>query len=604
MTGGKGDAPKALIYLRVSTAQQAEKGFSLAEQRERLRAHAAAAGWEIAGEFVDGGESGGTLARPALDRLRARAAEGGVALALAASRDRWARDPLLLGLLRAELEEAGCRLKALNDHGDAETPEGALTLGLLDELAKFERAKTRERTMRGKLQRAREGRIVFGGQRSQYGFRPDAERLGYEVHEPEMGVVRRVFREVAGGGSLHGLCRALDRDGVPTPNGRGRWATKTLRSIVLDSAYEAHTAEELDRLAEGGQMSAAVRARAPEGCGVWYYNRRRTRRTKVPREGGGYRTKTRVEERPPSDWIAVPVPTSGVPRDHAEAARAALAHNSKPVSNSWGRTWELSGGLFRCTCGRKMSQVGTQTGRKKFPYHYYACSARRTRKDACPNNTANVRAEPAEADVWRLVRALMLDPERLRNALDAYVETQKAKLGNNPEAEERGWARQIAAANRTRAKYQEMFANDAATLEELGAKLAELDDRRREAEAALREIGGRAERLAELERDREAALRSYAEATPEMLDALDGEGRNALYHALGLRFTARPGHAIEVTGPLLTAPTGDPSGGASETPGCEAPSRAEPEAGGEYERFGRSALTPLCPRNEAGGRPP
>jgi DNA invertase Pin-like site-specific DNA recombinase len=48
---------------------------------------------------------------------------------------------------------------ALNDRGD-ESPEGELTDGILDQLAKFERAKTAERTRRGKLRKAREGKVV------------------------------------------------------------------------------------------------------------------------------------------------------------------------------------------------------------------------------------------------------------------------------------------------------------------------------------------------------------------------------------------------------------------------------------------------------------
>jgi site-specific DNA recombinase len=412
--------------------------------------------------------------------------------------------------------------------------------------------------MRGKLRRAREGKVVFGGQCSLLGFRPDARRERYEVIEAEMVTVRRIFRDIAEGTPIHGVCRALERDGVPTAKGGDRWSTRTLHHVVSDDCYVPHAPEELDRMVENGQMSGAVRATAPEGCGVWFYNRRRVSREKVPKEGGGYRTKTHVEERRPEEWVGVPVPPSGVPREHVEAARATIADNPRPVSNSWGRTWELSGGLFRCVCGRKMSQVGTQTGRKKFPYHYYSCSARRERKSSCPNSSANMRAEPAERAVWELVRGLVLDPERLRTGLDAYVEAERAKVGGDPEGEAKGWVRQIAATSRKREKYHEMYAADAVTLEELKAKLAELDGQRAEAEEALREIESRADRLAELESDREEALRAYGEATPEMLDALDGEGRNELYRKLALRFTARPNRGIEVSGPLVV------SGGAGD----------------------------------------
>src|SRR3712207_8043510 len=95
--------------------------------------------------------------------------EGGVSVVLAQDRDRFAREPAYHYLLRREFEEYGTKMRALNDRGD-ESPEGELTDGILDQLAKFERAKTAERTRRGKLQKTREGKVL-AGPRPNYGFR-------------------------------------------------------------------------------------------------------------------------------------------------------------------------------------------------------------------------------------------------------------------------------------------------------------------------------------------------------------------------------------------------------------------------------------------------
>ncbi|MDP9487878.1 MAG: hypothetical protein M3Q49_19165 [Actinomycetota bacterium] len=164
-----------------------------------------------------------------------------------------------------------------------------------------------------------------------------------------------------------------------------------------------------------------------------------------------------------------------------------------------------------------------------------------------------MRAEGAEEAVWRLVRGLVTDPERLRVGLDAYVELERTKAGGDPGAERKGWAAQLTDADRKRAKYQEMFAADAMSMDELKSKLAELGRQRTDAETALAEIAGRAEKLKEFERDREATLRAYGEATPEALDALDGEERNSLYRALSLAVTAHPGRELTVSGPLVVA---------------------------------------------------
>src|SRR5215207_9496937 len=135
----------AILYARVSTDEQARSGYSLAQQIEALREYAAREGYEILKEIQDAGQSGASLERPGMDRVRDLVAGGGVSAVLAQDRDRFAREPANHYLLRKEFEEYGCRMRSLNDRGD-DSPEGELTDGILDQLAKFERAKTAERT--------------------------------------------------------------------------------------------------------------------------------------------------------------------------------------------------------------------------------------------------------------------------------------------------------------------------------------------------------------------------------------------------------------------------------------------------------------------------
>src|SRR3712207_2409096 len=160
---------RAVLYARVSTDEQARSGYSLAQQLEALREYAASEGYEILEEVVDAGQSGASLERPGMGRVRDLVAEGGVSVVLAQDRDRIAREPAYHYLLRREFEEHGTKIRAMNDRGD-DSPEGELTDAILDQLAKFERAKTAERSRRGKLQKAREGKVL-AVHRPPYGFR-------------------------------------------------------------------------------------------------------------------------------------------------------------------------------------------------------------------------------------------------------------------------------------------------------------------------------------------------------------------------------------------------------------------------------------------------
>src|SRR5919107_5593630 len=118
-------------------------------------------------EVTDPGQSGASLERPGMDRVRDLVAAGAVSLVLSQDRDRFAREPAYHYLLRKEFEERGTQIRALNDRGDG-SPEGELSDGILDQLGKFERAKMMERTRRGKQRKIREGRII--ATRAAFGF--------------------------------------------------------------------------------------------------------------------------------------------------------------------------------------------------------------------------------------------------------------------------------------------------------------------------------------------------------------------------------------------------------------------------------------------------
>jgi site-specific DNA recombinase len=192
MPNTNGHGPKqAILYARVSTDEQARNGYSLAQQLEALREYANREGYKILEEIADPGQSGASLERPGMDRVRDLVAAGGVSVVLAQDRDRFAREPAYHYLLRREFEEHGAKIRALNDRGD-DTPEGELTDGILDQLAKYERAKTAERTRRGKLRKAREGKVL-AGRLPDYGFAYNERRDNYVVDEETISVVRRIF---------------------------------------------------------------------------------------------------------------------------------------------------------------------------------------------------------------------------------------------------------------------------------------------------------------------------------------------------------------------------------------------------------------------------
>jgi site-specific DNA recombinase len=313
---------RAILYARVSTEEQVRSGYSLAQQLEALRGYAAQEGYEVLEEVIDPGQSGASLERPGMDQVRNLVAAGGVSVVLAQDRDRFAREPAYHYLLRREFEEHGTTIRALNDRGD-NSPEGELTDGILDQLAKFERAKTAERTRRGRLRKAREGKVIAGRQ-ADYGFRYNAARDGYEVHEHEITVVRRIFRMIGEGSSVNGTRAALEADRIPPPRGM-RWQRNFVRECIFDDVYKPHSFEEVAALIS---PEVAARLDPSKSYGVWWYNRRRAKRTRVPQytsSGRQYRERTRYTEKPRRNGLPCRSRTPAFPRSlssgHAPPSR-------------------------------------------------------------------------------------------------------------------------------------------------------------------------------------------------------------------------------------------------------------------------------------------
>jgi site-specific DNA recombinase len=537
-------AKRAILYARVSTSEQAEKGYSLAQQLEALRHFAAREGYEVLEEVIDPSQSGASLERPGMDRVRDLVAAGGVSVVLAQDRDRFAREPAYIYLLKKEFEEHSCALKALNDRGD-DSPEGELTEGILDQLAKFERAKIAERTRRGMLRKAREGRVCSA--RPAYGFRLDATSDGLVVHEPEMAIVEKLFRLAADGLGPRAIQRRLLSERIPTAQDKQVWAPRTIKKMLTNDVYCPHTFGEVSELVT---PEVAARLHPDKEYGIQWYNRQRvTERTVSEPDGNGGRQYRKVRKfvwRPKEEWVAIPVPAY-LPRALVDRAHVMLEANKGFERKHPARTWELKG-LMRCGCGLMM-QTRTAQPKGGYRYHYYECKRTRIYRQPCSSFQKSFRAEKVEAVMWSFVSDLLKDPERIRAGMDALIEQERAHGPGDLAKEAAMWAQKVEECTRLRSAYQDQQAAGLMTLGELGSKLKELDETRGLAQAELDALALREQRMEDLEADRDTLLRDMADMLPEALDSLSGEERHRLYGMLRIEVTPIP-EGFRVSGAL------------------------------------------------------
>ena len=138
---------------------------------------------------------------------------------------------------------------------------------------------------RGKLRKAREGKVI-ASHTPNYGFKYNATRDGYEVDEQAMRVVRSTFRMIGQERlTFYKTKRVLERAGIPTASGSRFWHEKAIREDV----YKPHTHAESLASVDAGQMASPVAMLLDLGerYGIWWFNRRRTKTTKVAKAGNG-----------------------------------------------------------------------------------------------------------------------------------------------------------------------------------------------------------------------------------------------------------------------------------------------------------------------------
>src|SRR5215203_6149951 len=141
----------------------------------------------------------------------------------------------------------------------------------------------------------------------------------------------------------------------------------------------------------------------------------------------------------------------------------------------------------------------------------------------CSCTQKSLRASEVEPVVWAFISDLLMDPERIRAGMEALIDQERAFEPRDLDRETKAWTKKVAEYTRRRNAYQDQQAAGLMTLQELGAKLEELENRRREADRELAALRNHQQRVEELEKDRDALLQSMSEMVPEALDDLDGE---------------------------------------------------------------------------------
>lgn len=195
---------KAALYIRVSTIEQAMKGYSLPAQEEMLRKYADYKGYEVVGLFCDDGYSGKDLNRPEISRLIEKVRLKEVDIVIVYRMDRISRRVKDVIDLVDLFIETGVQLFSLNDNVDMATPMGRAMLKVAATFSELERETIIERTTMGKNQRALSGLKMANG-KNPFGYIANKEKKRFEIVSEEAEIVKDIFAKYIDGLSVREL---------------------------------------------------------------------------------------------------------------------------------------------------------------------------------------------------------------------------------------------------------------------------------------------------------------------------------------------------------------------------------------------------------------
>jgi site-specific DNA recombinase len=237
---------KVAIYVRVSTKEQAEEGYSIDEQLERLRKYCEARDWKIANEYVDAGFSGASLERPAMQRLIKDCNANKVDMVLVYKLDRLSRKQRdTLYLIEDIFNAQKIGFTSMQENIDTSTPYGLVIVGVLSAFSQLERSVITERMSMGREARAKEG-LWHGGGHNPIGYDyTDGQLI---INEYEAMQIRKIYDMFESGASISEIRNFMH---ARFTNNHGNWHSHSSVYSVLETPVIAGKIKFKDAYIEG-----------------------------------------------------------------------------------------------------------------------------------------------------------------------------------------------------------------------------------------------------------------------------------------------------------------------------------------------------------------
>ncbi|MDH8959457.1 recombinase family protein [Staphylococcus epidermidis] len=222
---------KVAIYTRVSTAEQNLNGFSIHEQRKKLISFCEINEWKEYEVFTDGGFSGGSTKRPALQDLFNRLTQ--FDLVLVYKLDRLTRNVRDLLEMLERFEKYNVSFKSATEVFDTTTAIGKLFITIVGAMAEWERETIRERSLFGSRAAVESGKYI----REQPFVYDNIE--GKLVPNENTKYIEYIVKKFKEGNSANEIARLLNSKKKPSKI--KNWNRQTIIRLIKNPVLRGHT---------------------------------------------------------------------------------------------------------------------------------------------------------------------------------------------------------------------------------------------------------------------------------------------------------------------------------------------------------------------------
>jgi site-specific DNA recombinase len=426
---------RAVTYLRVSTREQSEEGYSLAAQRNVIGRYLDDHEWQHVREFCDAGESARSADRPQYQALLDYIADNEIDVLVVHKLDRLARNLEDHAALRAQLRQRNVQLVSVTENLE-DSPSGKLIEGILASLNEFYSANLSQEIRKGQLQKLREG--------------------GWPSHAP-VG-----YRNIRGDGG-HGLA-------VLVPDDDQAWLVRQAFELYATGTW-ALTALQVEMHQRGLRTRTGrpiVRSRLADVLrNPIYVGRMRWHGTEYP---GNH--------------------TPIVPTDLFARVQTILDAKAKAGERQRRHTHPLKGLLTCASCGRRLTLT---VAKGRFPYFF--CLGTQQPNDPC--REPYIPVDVIDAAVGDLYRQLHL-PEAILDQVARDLEHAVAQQRADIRAAELTMRRRIEQLEREHDRLMRAYYADALTAERLRTEQRRISSEQEHARAQLAEAAERLARIDDL----------------------------------------------------------------------------------------------------------